>query len=63
MTTSVQDLCNMLPPQIEEYFDYCTKELKFGDRPAYDELLQKLEQIGKEFNIQQDDKFDWVMHK
>lgn len=52
-----------MPESFYDYFTYLQKELKFGERPNYDQLIKSFEFSFRENGFIMDDRYEWVLHK
>jgi hypothetical protein len=39
------------------------KELKFGERPNYEQLIKNFEFVFRDNGFIMDDRYEWVLHK
>lgn len=59
LATPVRLLCEGLPPEFVEYFEYC-RALRFADKPRYRYLRALFSQIALHEDIAYDGVFDWI---
>lgn len=57
-TLDYKKLCEGLPADFEEYFEYVTK-LLFQEKPDYNRLFELFQQMMKENGIEDDGVFEW----
>lgn len=61
-TTSVPELCGLLPEKFQEYFNYVLN-LKFDETPNYEYLKEVLNQTLNQKGINNDGRFDWIKNE
>lgn len=62
MATSLEELTNGLPAQIQEYFKYVWN-LEFDEKPDYQYLRRLIKEIMVSRNEEIDPYFDWLKKK
>lgn len=59
---SIEELCNDLPVEFKEYFNYC-RSLQFKDRPDYYYLKRMFQDLYQREEFEFDGLFDWDVKK
>lgn len=60
ISTSVDTLCKGFPEEILTFIHY-TRDLRFDDRPNYNELKKLIKSISEREKIELDYAFDWLI--
>ena len=60
--TTLEFLCQGLPPQFLEYMNYC-RRLGFEENPDYNYLINLFQSFMKELSYEDDGQFDWVTQR